>query len=170
MHAIAAADGVADEVLLPGGIQFGAGHDPFPHFALDFAQKLFRRRVRDQRSLRDDRNVGCRRFHVGHDVGRKNHDAFAGELRQQVAKAHSLLRIEAGSRFVDDQQLRIIEQRLRDSDALLHATGEAAQRAFADVGEIDELKEFVNPPFRSAESRPLTAARYSRNSTALRFG
>ena len=47
-----------------------------------------------------------------------------------------------------DQQLRIVEQGLGDSNALLHATGEAAQRTFADIREVDHIEKFVNPLFR----------------------
>ena len=99
-----------------------------------------------QRSLRDQRDVGGGGFDVGNDVGGKNDDAFAGEFGEQIAEAHALFGIESGGGFVDDEQLRIVEQSLRDADALLHSAGIAAQRALADVGEVDQIQKFVDAP------------------------
>ena len=95
------------------------------------AKEFLGRGMCHQRPLRDQRNVGGGGFDVGNDVRRKNHDALAGKIREQIAKAHALFGIEPGRRFIDDQQLRIVEQRLRDSDALLHSAGEAAERPLA---------------------------------------
>ena len=148
VDAVAAAGGVADQISLARGIQFGAGQHPLPDSAFDSLQESFRRGVGDERALRDQRDVGGRGFHVGDDVGGENDDAFAGEFREQVAEAHALFGIEAGGGFVDDEQLGIVEQSLRDADALLHASGIAAQRAFADIGEINQVQQFVDALLR----------------------
>ena len=73
---------------------------------------------------------------------REDDDAPLRDLGQQVAKAHALLRVEADGRLVDDDELRIAEQRLRDADALAHAAGvaaEAAVRRAVQVGQLEQL-------------------------------
>ena len=67
-------------------------------------------------------------------------------------------------------KLGIVEQRLRDSDPLPHAAREAAEGPLAHVGQIDQLEQLVDAPPRRGASSPFTAAMYSRNSTAVRFG
>ena len=50
---------------------------------------------------------------------------------EQVAEAHPLLGVEPHRRLVDDEQLGVAEQRLRDADALAHAAREARPAAGA---------------------------------------
>ena len=69
------------------------------------------------------------------------------------------------------KKLRIVEQRLRDPDALPHAARITAERTLGDIGEIHKLEQFRQCAVRAAPAAmPFTAARYSRNSSALRFG
>ena len=49
--------------------------------------------------------------------------------REQVEEADALLRIEPRRRLVDDDQLRVAEQRDGDAEALPHAAGEGAELA-----------------------------------------
>ena len=70
--------------------------------------------------------------------------AFAREFGEQIAKADALFGVEAGGGLIDDEQLRVVEQGLRDADALLHASRESAQRAFADIVQIDEIEQLVD--------------------------
>ena len=100
--------------------------------------------MRDQRAFRNEGDISGGGFHVGNDVSGENHDAFAGKVRKQVAEADAFFGIEPGGRFVDDEQLRIVEQGLGDADTLLHSPGEPAQRALADVGEVNQVEQFVN--------------------------
>jgi hypothetical protein len=51
-------------------------------------------------------------------VGRKDDDDALADLDQQVVEAISLLRVEAGSRLVDDDQRGTADQRLRNAEAL----------------------------------------------------
>jgi hypothetical protein len=67
------------------------------------------------------RERGRARLDVGDDVRGQDHQALAGKVGEQVAEAHALFRIQADRRLVDDQQLRIVEQRLHDAHALAHA-------------------------------------------------
>ena len=75
--------------------------------------------------------------------GEDDHDVLA-DLREQVVKAHALLGIESRGRLVDDDQLRIAEQRLRDAEALPHAAGEGAEVLLARVVEVRPLQQRVD--------------------------
>ncbi len=86
---------------------------------------------------------------------REDDDALARELGEQRAEAHALLRIESRRRLVDDQQARIVEQRLRDADALAHAAGEAAERTVASLDEVHELEQLLDPRARRARLEAL---------------
>ena len=59
-------------------------------------------------------------------------------------KAKPLGRVEPGRRLVDDDDLRIAEQRLGDAEALAHAAGEGRDRALARVEEVGLLQQRLN--------------------------
>lgn len=99
------------------------------------------------------------RFDVGDNVHGEDHDAFSGRIGEQVAEAHALRGIEADRRFIYDQQLRVVQQRLGDSDALLQAPGVPAQRLLPYVGQIDELAQLVDAPAGCPAIQPFIAAR-----------
>ena len=81
---------------------------------------------------------------VAHDVRRQDHDDVGGDVGEQVVEAHALLGVEARGRLVDDDELRIAEQRLRDAEALAHAAGEAAELLLAHVVEVDAVQQRVD--------------------------
>ncbi len=66
--------------------------------------------------------------YVGNDVRGKNDDDVLPDRAQQIMETHPLFGIETGRRLIHDNQPGIAEQGLRDSEALLHAAGKAAQR------------------------------------------
>jgi hypothetical protein len=63
--------------------------------------------------------------------------------------------IQPDRRLVHDQQLRIIEQRLRDAHALAHAARIAAQALVGDVVEADHRQAFVDASRDRARRQPL---------------
>ena len=68
-------------------------------------------------------------LHITDDMGTQNNDPVAGQAGEQGAKPHALGGVESGGRLIDDQEFGVVEQRLRDADALLHATGIGGQLA-----------------------------------------
>ena len=74
--------------------------------------------------------------HVLDDVRGEDDDAVLAELAEQVEEAHALGRIEAGRGLVDDDQLRVAEQRDGDAEALPHAARVAAQLLLAHVPQV----------------------------------
>ena len=88
--------------------------------------------------------IAMSRAEVGHvvdDVGREDHDDVLADLGEQVEEAVALLGVEARGRLVDDDQLRVADQRLRDAEALAHAAREAGERLLAHVPEVGLLQQ-----------------------------
>ena len=96
-----------------------------------------RRAVGDHAPRGDyDDAIGCG-LDVGDDMRGEQHDPVLREACEQIAKPHALLGIETNGRLIDDEELRIAEQRLGDCDALPVAAGERAERPFCDRHEIE---------------------------------
>ena len=57
------------------------------------------------------------------------------------AHFHAAERIQAAGRLVEDQQVGIVDQRLGQADALLHAFGIGFDRALAGVFQFDEFQQ-----------------------------
>ena len=68
-------------------------------------------------------------LHVGHLVrGQEQGAALALEVQDQVPDVPVRHRVQARRRLIKEQHLRVVDQCLRDADALEHALGEGAQR------------------------------------------
>ena len=92
----------------------------------------------------DDGHAIADHLDVGEDVGREEDGAALGvQLDDQVAHLLAADGIEPGHRFVEDDQLRIAHQRLRDPDPLQHALGELAQGPAARVVEADARDQAI---------------------------
>ena len=76
------------------------------------------------------------------DVRRKNHQFAETDFRKNIAKSHALFRIKSGSRLIHDDQVRIVDQRLGDPEALLHSSGETAELSIGHAMQIDCLEHF----------------------------
>src|SRR5205085_424343 len=63
------------------------------------------------------------------------HAALAGEIAQQLADLADARGIEPVRGLIEDQQLWIAEQRLRDAEALTHAEGVGADALIEAMGE-----------------------------------
>src|SRR5271154_3889004 len=70
--------------------------------------------------LVDDSHVAAEVAYVRDDVGRENDDNILADGAQQVMETNALLRVEAGSRLIDDDEPGIAQQRLRDAETLAH--------------------------------------------------
>ena len=58
--------------------------------------------------------------------------------------------VEAGRRLVEQQELRVAQQRGRDAEPLLHAVRVAADAILAAVGELDQLEHLLDAAARRA--------------------
>ena len=75
-----------------------------------------------------NRDPAAERFGVGQDVRAEEHRAASiPELQNQVADLAPAQRIEPGHRLVQEHDLRVVDQRLGNADALEHPFGELSQ-------------------------------------------
>src|SRR5687767_2904895 len=92
--------------------------------------------VEQHSALRQDGHPAAELAHILDDVRREDHHRGLPDLAQQIVEAEPLLRIEAGGRLVDDDQLRIAKECLRDPEAPAHAAREAAELTQPNVVEV----------------------------------
>ena len=123
--------------------------------------------VGDQPAPADDDEVVGGHRHLAHQVAGDEHGAaLGGERPQQGADPADALRVEPVDRLVEQQHLRVAEQRGGDAEPLAHAEREAAGPPAGDASR----------PTRSSTSStrrrgmPLAAASASRCVRALRPG
>ena len=59
-------------------------------------------------------------------------------------KANSLFGIQAGGRFINDDELRLTDQSLRDSQTLPHASRKSAESLLSRIVKINALKQSIH--------------------------
>ena len=108
----------------------------------------------------DQQDVRRHRLDLVQDVAR-DEDALARRgaqslIRRMVLRAHQ--RIHAGQRLVENQQLGIVHQRLRQLDALPHALAVGADLLVGGVHQIDRARaRAARRASASRRSRPFSA-------------
>ena len=80
--------------------------------------------------------------------GEEDGFALVLEALDDLADLHAAERIEAAGGLVEDQQVGIVDQRLGQADALLHALGVGLDGALAGVFQLDQLEQLVNAAVR----------------------
>ena len=70
------------------------------------------------RPLRDDDGARARRLDLGQVVRREEDRALLADLLQVVEKLGLLVRVEVARRLVEDEDRRVVDERLREADAL----------------------------------------------------
>ena len=109
--------------------------------------------------------------HLLEDVGREDDGLLDGHVLDQVAHLVLLVRVEAVRRLVEDQHRRVVQERLREADALLVALGERVDRLAAHRDKVGEGDRALDWARRVAASRkPLTSAMNPRNSSTVISG
>ncbi len=74
----------------------------------------------------EDQHPSAEQLHLGQDVGREQQRVLAAELPDQLADGDDLLRIEPDGRLVENQHLRVVQDRPGEADALAVTFGERA--------------------------------------------
>ena len=74
--------------------------------------------IGDHLALVDDDDALAGLRDLGQDVRAQDDRVIAGELLDQLARFDDLLRVEAGGRLVEDEDVRVVNQRLGEADAL----------------------------------------------------
>ena len=112
--------------------------------------------VEAQASLGHHGGARAHRLDLLEDVGREDDDLVAAHLADEAADLGLLVGVEAVRWLVEDEDVRIVEDRLGQSDAALEALGEGLDPLGRDVAELRALDRAVH---RALESGSPQAAR-----------
>ena len=125
-----------------------------PEPTLDVADRALRQ---DPAAI-DDRHARAQLLELGQDVA-ADEDRLAErpELAQEFAQLDASARVQAGGRLVEEQDLRVVDQGVRQAQPLLHAARERLDVVVAAIGEVDELQEVADRP-ASLRGRQAVAA------------
>src|SRR5262249_7157418 len=104
--------------------------------------QLIERAARDQPALVNDRRVAAEALHVIHQMRREEDGgAAAGQLVHQVEEQTRRLHIEAIGRLVQDQELRLVQQREQQAELLLHAARVILGELVNGLAELQALDQ-----------------------------
>src|SRR5690625_4515930 len=70
---------------------------------------------------------------------------LGGQFKQQPHYLPGCLRVEAGRRFIDEQELRVLEQRSGDSDPLALTARKLVSALVNMLGKVDPVEQFEGP-------------------------
>jgi len=115
-------------------------------------------------SLVDDENLLTRLLNFGKDVGAQDDGVIAGETLDEIASLVDLLGVQSGGGFIQNQHIRIVNNGLRQTNALPVSLRKFAQQLLSYVGDGAAFANVVNPPGKvgAAESFSLpTKLKYS---------
>ncbi len=107
--------------------------------------------VREQLPPADHDQVVRRQRHLAHEVaGDEDRPALRGQLLHQVPHPEDALGVQAVDGLVEEQHLRVAEERRRDAEPLAHAEREALRAPLGHVLEADHAQDLVHPLRRDA--------------------
>ena len=98
----------------------------------------------DELSFIDDDDLLAGLLDLGKDVSAENDGVLSGEIFDEVASLVDLLGVEAGGGFVENQDVRIVNDRLREADPLPVAFGELAEELVFYVGDGTALGNVID--------------------------
>ena len=105
----------------------------------------------DPPAVDDDHTLAHHR-HLGQDVRREDDRVGAGQRLDELPDADDLLGIEPDRRLVEDQHLRIGDERLGEADPLAVPLREPPDQPLAHVGDLAPLEHLADaaPPLAAA--------------------
>ena len=95
---------------------------------------------------------------------------FCRAISAMIAHRDALPRIQTGRRLIEDENVRLVQNGLRQQQALLHAAGEAADRLAAHVGQADRAERPVDALQRPRARMRRSEAMCSRKRSAVKPG
>ena len=97
--------------------------------------------ISSQLAVVDDDHPVADSFDLLHDVSREHDSLFASDIFDEVANFDNLVRVEARSRFVEDDHFRVRYQGLSYADTLTIAFGQSTDKLVAfrrESGSFDD--------------------------------
>src|ERR671925_1034775 len=117
--------------------------------------QLTRRAEGDDATVVDDRDAIAQALRFLHIVRRQhNRSPTLPQVANELPKLAARLRIEAGRRLVEKQQLRVADQRASERKSLLLSTREgshASARLLIQLHEGDDIRRFPPAPIKAPE-------------------
>jgi hypothetical protein len=95
--------------------------------------------------LVDDHHALAGLLDLGEDVRAEDDGVIAGERLDEAASLVDLLGVEPRRRFVEDQHFGVVDERLREADALAIALRELSARAVGHVGHPRAGHDLIDP-------------------------
>ena len=109
------------------------------------ARQRLRRLVGEDAARGDDDRAIADRVDLFEDVGRDHDDLVLRHRADQRAHLVLLVRIEAVGRLVEDQHLRVVQQRLRQADAALEALRQRLDDLLEHARQAEARDDVVEP-------------------------
>ena len=108
--------------------------------------ELPRRSLGHDLGLVHDHEVVAQLLGLVHVVGRDDERrAAALELIEALPQQVARLGVQAGRRLVEDDEVRLVDERAGDRQAPLHAAGQGLDLVLGALVELDELEELIGP-------------------------
>ena len=106
----------------------------------------------------DDHHLLAGLLDFGQDVRAENDGVVAGQAADQRTRLVDLLGVQAGRRLVQNQHVGIVDDGLRQSDALPVALGELAGGSLAHVLDVAALEHIFDALAQGRAGKPLQPA------------
>ncbi len=128
--------------LLQGGIRYAKGlhlhHVQVLHVGLQSAGRI----QGDDAAVVDDRDAVAQRIGFEHVMGGQQDGLlFRLQVQDHLAELARPDRVQAEGGFIQEQDVRVVQQRARHVQALLHAAGIALHLLIAAPGQPDHLEQ-----------------------------
>ena len=133
----------------------------YPHGPFRAGEQVGEPSLGGKSSGGEDDDVVHDQLGLGQQVGGHDHDAtlarrdrlLGGVIAKEVAKPRDALRVEAIGRFVEDENVRLSEQRPGELQPLAHAHREPTDLPVARFGEPDQFEALLHPGKGEARHR-----------------
>ena len=129
--------------------------------------QVVRRALQHQPALVDQHHVGAGGRHVLDQVGGDQHAGVGADLPQQFAEVQPLVGVEADGRLVEQQDLRVVDDRLGDAGPAHHAAGQRLESGVGLVGQPDPVDRPLHRGRHLGVGISLSQAMYATNSRTV---
>ncbi len=144
-----------DACLLERGTKLLGLRAPHPDAAGRPRHQFGGRRLLDELAAVDDHDLVDDLLELGEDVaGEEDRPPLRGQRAKELAEPADPLRVEPVRRLVENEHLRVAEQRAGEAQALAHAERVAAGAPSGRFLEIDELQHLLD----SRAGKPVAVA------------
>ena len=107
--------------------------------------EIIRRVVREDAALVENQHAAARHVHLVQDVSGDENRVMSGQTFDELADGTNLVRVETDGWLVENDELRLVDQRIGEADTLLVTLRQMANDAMADVLQPALFHHRVHP-------------------------